>query len=148
VPKELINDSDPFSREVDVTPTEGLLVLFPAGLYHYVEPYFGSAERITIAFNLKNEAYTIPYYQGMQELGWWWTNFRGLMVLPRKAHERSRALRGLPRQLFASRPASLGPRELWNHLISAVDRATAEASQSSEQNWGRVPPSRGYSSSL
>jgi hypothetical protein len=34
-----------------VTPRDGLLVVFPAWLYHYVNPYQGTAPRISVAFN-------------------------------------------------------------------------------------------------
>jgi uncharacterized protein (TIGR02466 family) len=35
-----------------VTPQSGLLLMFPAWLYHYVHPYQGTAPRISVAFNL------------------------------------------------------------------------------------------------
>jgi uncharacterized protein (TIGR02466 family) len=140
VPKDILSERDPFSREVDVTPTEGLLVLFPAGLYHYVEPYLGAAERMTIAFNLKNPAFTIPYYDGMLEQGWWRTNFRGLTILPQKLRERASAAALLPSKLVANKPASLNPAVLWEHFKAAVDHATAEASARLERNWGRILP--------
>lgn len=35
-----------------VTPESGLLVLFPAWLYHYVHPYQGERPRICVAFNI------------------------------------------------------------------------------------------------
>ncbi len=35
-----------------VTPQSGLLLMFPAWLYHYVHPYRGSAPRISVAFNV------------------------------------------------------------------------------------------------
>ncbi len=35
-----------------VTPQTGLLLLFPAWLYHYVHPYQGSEPRISVAFNV------------------------------------------------------------------------------------------------
>jgi uncharacterized protein (TIGR02466 family) len=35
-----------------VSPQTGRLVIFPAWLLHQVRPYRGSAERISIAFNL------------------------------------------------------------------------------------------------
>ena len=35
-----------------VTPTTGLLLLFPAWLYHYVHPYKGTRPRISVAFNV------------------------------------------------------------------------------------------------
>jgi uncharacterized protein (TIGR02466 family) len=38
-----------------VTPEPGLLMIFPAWLYHYVNPYHGEGERISIAWNLSVE---------------------------------------------------------------------------------------------
>ena len=35
-----------------VTPQSGLLLMFPAWLYHYVHPYRGTAPRISVAFNV------------------------------------------------------------------------------------------------
>ena len=35
-----------------VTPASGMLLLFPAWLYHYVHPYRGSAPRISVALNV------------------------------------------------------------------------------------------------
>lgn len=34
-----------------IAPTDGLLLLFPSYLEHYVHPYQGAGERITLAFN-------------------------------------------------------------------------------------------------
>ncbi len=38
-----------------VKPEAGLLILFPAWLHHYVNPYRGDSERISIAFNMSVE---------------------------------------------------------------------------------------------
>lgn len=35
-----------------VTPRSGMLLMFPAWLYHYVHPYNGKAPRICVAFNI------------------------------------------------------------------------------------------------
>lgn len=35
-----------------VTPQSGMLLMFPAWLYHYVHPYRGTAPRISVAFNV------------------------------------------------------------------------------------------------
>ena len=40
-------------RHVTVQPKDGLMVLFPSWMNHYVYPYRGSTERISIAFNVK-----------------------------------------------------------------------------------------------
>src|SRR6185295_6750249 len=64
---------DPFERQFVIRPQYGLLVIFPAGLYHSVEPYSGDGARITLAFNLWNPAFAVPLYAGLEELDWWWT---------------------------------------------------------------------------
>ena len=38
-----------------IRPEAGLLMVFPAWLYHYVNPYHGKGERISIAFNMNVE---------------------------------------------------------------------------------------------
>jgi uncharacterized protein (TIGR02466 family) len=38
---------DPFY----ITPEPGLMIIFPSWLYHWVMPFYGSGERISIAFN-------------------------------------------------------------------------------------------------
>ena len=35
-----------------IVPKSGLLLLFPAWLYHYVHPYVGVAPRVCVAFNV------------------------------------------------------------------------------------------------
>ncbi|MGE0422738.1 MAG: TIGR02466 family protein [Reyranellaceae bacterium] len=40
-----------FDRALTVTPASGLMLLFPSWLEHWVMPYDGSQERISIAFN-------------------------------------------------------------------------------------------------
>ena len=42
-------------RHVTVQPKNGLMILFPSWMNHYVYPYRGESERISIAFNLKLE---------------------------------------------------------------------------------------------
>lgn len=38
-------------RDIHLTPSDGLVVLFPSWLEHYVEPHRGDEARIAIAFN-------------------------------------------------------------------------------------------------
>lgn len=83
---------DPLSREYALVPRPGTMALFPASQFHYVEPYRGKGVRITIAFNLYHPDFTVLYYPGMRDEGWWWTNFRGLMILKQKIPEKMRAL--------------------------------------------------------
>lgn len=138
VPKEIVTDPDPFSREVHVTPKAGVMVMFPGRLYHHVERYSGAGLRITIAFNLKHPGFTVPYYDDMLDKGWWWTNFRGLMMIPVKIPEKMRALALLPRK-FRSNGADSG-QSLVGRMRAAFDEATAEASEHSDRYWGRVNP--------
>jgi hypothetical protein len=41
----------PYGQRVLVRPQTGLMVVFPGFLYHFVHPYQGDGERISIAFN-------------------------------------------------------------------------------------------------
>lgn len=47
-----LNGADAFPKLV-VDPQPGLMVIFPSWLYHYVNPFHGTGERISIAFNVK-----------------------------------------------------------------------------------------------
>ena len=49
--------TDPLRRQIDVTPEDGLLLLFPSWLSHEVQQNTTDDERISIAFNL------IPDYE-------------------------------------------------------------------------------------
>ena len=49
IAKEILSDTDPFSRELAIVPQAGLMVLFPASIKHYVTRYTGREQRITIA---------------------------------------------------------------------------------------------------
>ncbi len=66
----------------------------------------------------------------MKEADWWWTNFRGLMMLKRKLPEKLYALSLLPRQIMArpvSNPLSINA---WRaHFAVALQSATALASE-------------------
>ncbi len=133
-PKEVLHNPDPFEREVTITPQSGLMVLFPSTLYHYVEPYRGERQRITIAFNMKHRGFAIPIYPGVEGTSWWWKNFRGLMLVPSKSKEKLYALRILPREFFARElPRTIHPGRWGEHLMAAVDHATAKASARSEK---------------
>ncbi len=41
----------PFGRSFPITPATGLMLVFPAWLYHHVLPYHGARPRVSIAFN-------------------------------------------------------------------------------------------------
>lgn len=52
-------------RNLRLRPVDGFMVLFPGWLQHFVHPYHGSGERITIAFNLTGGP--IPPSPGQQD---------------------------------------------------------------------------------
>jgi hypothetical protein len=80
VPKEILRCSDPFERELTIVPQPGLMVFFPATLRHYVTPYAGESNRITIALNLKHDGFVIPRYVDPDAPSFMWRNFRGPML--------------------------------------------------------------------
>ncbi len=41
-----------FSQRQVIPPQAGLMLIFPAWLKHYVHPYYGHGERISISFNI------------------------------------------------------------------------------------------------
>jgi uncharacterized protein (TIGR02466 family) len=54
---------DEFGEKVCVEPEPGLMLLFPSALAHSVERHQGNGDRITVAFNLKNERFTTLNYE-------------------------------------------------------------------------------------
>ncbi len=50
---------NPFGRTIAITPASGLMVVFPSWLYHWVNPYHGAGERISIAFNSRITKYRV-----------------------------------------------------------------------------------------
>lgn len=42
----------PFGDKLKVTPEPGMLLLFPSWLPHFVDPFHGEGERISVAFNV------------------------------------------------------------------------------------------------
>ena len=50
--KGVLNDSFGGSQIYQVTPNEGLLLIFPSWLSHYVVPFKGPGKRISYAFNI------------------------------------------------------------------------------------------------
>ncbi|MAZ87096.1 MAG: hypothetical protein CL693_05590 [Cellvibrionaceae bacterium] len=46
-------DNFDFGERIRVAPKEGMLVLFPGWLTHFVHPYEGAGERVSIAFNIR-----------------------------------------------------------------------------------------------
>ena len=121
--------ADPMRRDVFMDPRNGRMLLFPASLMHSVEPYQGHAQRMTIAFNLHHPALAVPRLAShLEQADWWWTNFRGLVLLKRKLPEKAYALTLLPGRLLRrtaeGRDASFGQR-----LRTAWAHATALASE-------------------
>jgi uncharacterized protein (TIGR02466 family) len=54
---------DEYVERYFVQPEPGLMLLFPSSLGHRVEPYNGSGNRITVAFNLRNSGFTTTNYE-------------------------------------------------------------------------------------
>ena len=50
---------NPFGRTLAVTPVDGILLVFPSWLYHWVNPYEGEGERISIAFNARVTSFKV-----------------------------------------------------------------------------------------
>jgi uncharacterized protein (TIGR02466 family) len=46
---------EPYGQKYPVRPQAGTMLVFPGFLYHFVHPYFGTGERISIAFNTQAE---------------------------------------------------------------------------------------------
>lgn len=42
---------EPFGQKLAIAPEAGTIVVFPSWIYHFVNPYHGEGERISIAFN-------------------------------------------------------------------------------------------------
>jgi len=59
---QLPTPGNPFGATFKVHPTPGLLIAHPSWLAHFVNPYFGAEERITIGFNafVKNVSINEP----------------------------------------------------------------------------------------
>jgi uncharacterized protein (TIGR02466 family) len=82
VPVALDAAGRPVLRDFSIQPRAGLMVLFPGHLRHRVDPYLGQDVRITVAFNLRHPAFTVPSLatQDYGESDWMWKNFRGVMI--------------------------------------------------------------------
>lgn len=44
---------EPFGQKAIIRPRAGSMVIFPGWLYHFVNPYLGEGERISVAFNVR-----------------------------------------------------------------------------------------------
>ncbi|MGI8640987.1 MAG: putative 2OG-Fe(II) oxygenase [Pyrinomonadaceae bacterium] len=55
-------DNDEFRKRYFIEPKPGLMLIFPSSLGHRVESHYGTGNRITIAFNLKNDKFTTINY--------------------------------------------------------------------------------------
>lgn len=124
-------DADPTRRDSFMAPRNGRMLLFPASLMHSVEPYDGAAQRITIAFNLYHPGFSVPRLEErLKHADWWWTNFRGLVLLKRKAPEKLYALSLLPRAIRARPVTNRLSINAWRkHIGIAFQNATALASE-------------------
>ena len=51
---EMVNTpGSPFGQRAVIRPAAGLMVIFPGWLNHFVNPYQGAGERISVAFNVR-----------------------------------------------------------------------------------------------
>ncbi len=50
---------NPFGRTVAVPARAGMMVVFPSWLTHWVNPYYGEGERISIAFNARIDQFQV-----------------------------------------------------------------------------------------
>ncbi len=118
---------DVLRRDVLMQPSNGRMLMFPASLMHSVERYQGHRARVTVAFNLFHPALAVPRLaQHIGAVGWWTTNFRGLVMLRRKLPEKLYAVGLLPRLLGRPRTAQGS----WmRHAALAWATATALASE-------------------
>lgn len=48
-----LTPGNPFGQKILVRPLAGKMIVFPSWLEHFVHPYFGEGERISIAFNVR-----------------------------------------------------------------------------------------------
>ena len=71
-------EPDHCSRSYRYIPAEGELVVFPAWLYHRVEPHAGESDRISIAFNFHHPDLE-PSRLWEHRPRWWWRKFPGLL---------------------------------------------------------------------
>ena len=120
------------SREYALDPKPGTMALFPASQFHHVEPYRGAGVRITIAFNLCHPEFSVLYYPGMRDEGWWWTNFRGLMVLRSKIPEKLHALALLASYAFGELRSARTGSSLRGRFKVLYERASVDASAARE----------------
>lgn len=75
-----------WDHDLQVEPTPGKLVMFPANLPHYVTPYLGTEKRITIAFNLCHTKFLVSDFESLSSRHrMLWRNFRGPMLMRRAA---------------------------------------------------------------
>ena len=118
---------DVLRRDVLMQPSNGRMLMFPASLMHSVERYQGHSPRVTVAFNLFHPALAVPRLgQHIGAVGWWATNFRGLVMLRRKLPEKVYAVGLLPRLLWRPWTAQGS----WmRHAALAWATATALASE-------------------
>ena len=46
---------EPYGQKICVKPKPGMMLVFPGFLYHFVHPFDGDGERISIAFNARTD---------------------------------------------------------------------------------------------
>lgn len=69
-------------HDLQVEPTPGKMVVFPATLPHYVTPYLGTDKRITIALNLRHTRFTVTDFENRHSRKRaLWRDYRGAMLI-------------------------------------------------------------------
>lgn len=56
----IVTPGDPFGKRVIFRPEPGMMLMFPSWLYHFVNPFQGDGERISIAFNVQFQPIAEP----------------------------------------------------------------------------------------
>jgi hypothetical protein len=80
-----------WEHDLQVVPTPGKMVMFPANLPHYVTPYLGTEKRITIAFNLCHTKFLVSDFESLSSRHrMLWRDYRGLMLMRRAARAKIR----------------------------------------------------------
>ncbi|MCE9521603.1 MAG: hypothetical protein K8S25_04135 [Alphaproteobacteria bacterium] len=122
------------SREYAIVPKPGVMVLFPSAQFHYVEPYRGEGVRISIAFNLGHPHLDYLSYETLREQGWWWSNFRGLMILKSKIPEKLHALWLFGSYFLEELSRPRAGMSLLKRIRITFDRASVDASDASDKS--------------
>lgn len=103
-------------HDLQIEPTPGKMVVFPATLPHYVTPYLGTEKRITIAFNLRHTGFMVTDFENRHSRRrTLWRDYRGPMLI---MFELKRSLRSALARLI---PVDKWPPALRRKLLGGAD---------------------------